>query len=88
MGVGSQSTVGRQDIFGKYMYEKITKCPNFAGYLLEKYFSRISGQMPLAPSSAPVDLTSDVCYCIQYLCNLGIFCHIGAISVYRISDCS
>ena len=38
-----QSTL-RQDIFArKYMYEKLTKYPNFTWYLAERYFSRIWG---------------------------------------------
>jgi len=43
-GVGAQSTLGvGQDILSrKYMYEKLTKCPNFT-YLPEKYFSKFWG---------------------------------------------
>jgi len=33
IGVGAQSTLGRQDNFG---YEKLTKCPNFTRFLPEK----------------------------------------------------
>ena len=34
ISVGTQSTLGRQDICArKYMYEKLTKCPNFTRYL-------------------------------------------------------
>jgi len=39
-GVGAQSTLGvGKDIFArKYMYEKLTKCPNFTWQLPKKYF--------------------------------------------------
>ena len=34
--VGAQSTLGGQDILAQNMSEKLTKCPNFTWYLLEK----------------------------------------------------
>jgi len=38
IGVRAQSTLGVQDIFArKYMYEKLTKCPNFK---LDMIFAR------------------------------------------------
>jgi len=44
VSIGSVNFGGRQ-FAGKYMYEKLTKCPNFTRYLPEKYFSRIWRQM-------------------------------------------
>ena len=55
IGVGAQSTLvggGGQNIFAwKYMYEELTKCPNFTTrYLSEKYFFRnIGGKFSPCP---------------------------------------
>jgi len=41
MGIGSQSTLGRRHFAGKYMYDKLTKCPNFIMIKARKKINKI-----------------------------------------------
>jgi len=77
----SSVNFGGQDIFArKYMYEKLTICPNFTWYLPEKYYFPIFlggrvcgwgwGQMPPAPvSCAHADNNTDI-YAVGLCCSM------------------
>ena len=55
IGVGAQSTLGEDIFAGRYMHEKLSKCPNFTIFARKIFFPNFGGKCPLPPISYAYD---------------------------------